>query len=227
MNIFPSLKFLVLVCAICAVSTRLHADVLCAPKTMKVNTRGQITLGSRMITRATCLKTEVAVLDTAKLAVVGAQGPKGDTGERGPAGEGRILARKSARSEPCLSGYVAVDRSSGCESAPSYVTFPVGRSCRRIRLQMNAVGPYSFTRVVTYQLQRRSRPESWTWSADYDTNADSLASCSLSQDTPECVREVSREGGVLSYDDLLTFKVSSDTSADFPWVYSIIECFED
>jgi len=72
-----------------------HADVLCVPATAQVNKRGQLSLGSRMVVRAACLKNEVAVLDTAKLGggqvtgtegAAGAQGPKGDKGDIGATG---------------------------------------------------------------------------------------------------------------------------------------------
>ena len=43
------------------------ADVLCVSKTAKADKKGQFPLGSRMVVRAACLKTEVPVLDTAKL----------------------------------------------------------------------------------------------------------------------------------------------------------------
>jgi hypothetical protein len=67
-----------------------YADVLCVPKTAKVDKRGQLPLGSRMIVRAVCTSSEVAVLDTTKLAgaisLPGATGPVGPKGEKGDVG---------------------------------------------------------------------------------------------------------------------------------------------
>lgn len=73
-----------------------QADVLCVPKTAKVNKKGHFPLGSKMVVRAVCAKGEVVVLDTTKLGgatggagsdgTTGPQGPKGDTGDTGATG---------------------------------------------------------------------------------------------------------------------------------------------
>lgn len=70
-----------------------HGEVLCVSKTAKVGKNGQLALGSRMVVREVCNKSEVAVLDTSLIkgtpgtgGIAGVQGPKGDKGETGPQG---------------------------------------------------------------------------------------------------------------------------------------------
>lgn len=107
-------------------SSPAFADVLCAPKNLKVSKRGTISFASKLFVAATCPKNSEQIVDLASL-----QGPKGEPGDKGAPGSKGEPGQQGAKGDTGEKGMPGFSYST-CSKKSVVANYTITNSTRQV-----------------------------------------------------------------------------------------------